>query len=169
MKIAMIVAMDKSGFIGKDGDLPWKISSDMNRFRELTSGDGFNAVVMGRKTWDSLPDPYRPLPERTNIVLSRDSGLRIDGAEVALYDGRAVEIGYSEGCDELWVIGGAEIYELMLQRCDEIHITTVHTSVKGDTRFPDWDRIHWVEEIIEENVASKHDEYSTTYSIWRRI
>ena len=169
MKIAMIVAMDESGFIGKDGDLPWKISSDMNRFRELTSGDGFNAVVMGRKTWDSLPDPYRPLPERTNIVLSRDSGLRIDGAEVALYDGRAVEIGYSEGCDELWVIGGAEIYELMLQRCDEIHITTVHTSVEGDTRFPDWDRIHWVEEIIEENVASKHDEYSTTYSIWRRI
>ena len=111
MKIAMIVAMDESGFIGKDGDLPWKISSDMNRFRELTSGDGFNAVVMGRKTWDSLPGQYRPLPERTNIVLSRDSGLRIDGAEVALYDGRAVEIGYSEGCDvqglvPLWVKGG---------------------------------------------------------------
>ena len=169
MKIAMIVAMDESGFIGKDGDLPWKISSDMNRFRELTSGDGFNAVVMGRKTWESLPDPYRPLPERTNIVLSRDSGLRIDGAEVALYDGRAVEIGYSEGCDELWVIGGAEIYGLMLQRCEEIHITTVHTSVEGDARFPDWDRTHWVEEIIEENIASKHDEYATTYSIWRRM
>lgn len=169
MKIAMIVAMDESGFIGKDGDLPWKISSDMNRFRELTSGDGFNAVVMGRKTWDSLPGKYRPLPERTNIVLSRDSGLRIDGAEVALYDGRAVEIGYSEGCDELWVIGGAEIYGLMLQRCEEIHITTVHTTVEGDTRFPDWDRTQWVEEIIEENIASKHDEYASTYSIWRRM
>ena len=169
MKIAMIVAKDESGFIGKDGDLPWKISSDMNRFRELTSGDGFNAVVMGRKTWDSLPGQYRPLPERTNIVLSRDSGLRIDGAEVALYDGRAVEIGYSEGCDELWVIGGAEIYGLMLQRCEEIHITTVHTTVEGDTRFPDWDRTQWVEEIIEENIASKHDEYASTYSIWRRM
>ena len=169
MKIAMIVAMDESGFIGKDGNLPWKISSDMNRFRELTSGDGFNAVVMGRKTWDSLPGKYRPLPERTNIVLSRDSGLRIDGAEVALYDGRAVEIGYSEGCDELWVIGGAEIYGLMLQRCEEIHITTVHTTVEGDTRFPDWDRTQWVEEIIEENIASKHDEYASTYSIWRRM
>ena len=169
MKIAMIVAMDESGFIGKDGDLPWKISSDMNRFRELTSGDGFNAVVMGRKTWDSLPGQYRPLPERTNIVLSRDSGLRIDGAEVALYDGRAVEIGYSEGCDELWVIGGAEIYGLMLQRCEEIHITTVHTTVEGDTRFPDWDRTQWVEKIIEENIASKHDEYASTYSIWRRM
>ena len=126
MKIAMIVAMDESGFIGKNGDLPWRMSSDLKRFKELTTGDGFNAVVMGRKTWDSLPDQYRPLPERTNIVLSRDSSLRIDGAEVALYDGRAVEIGYSEGCDELWVIGGAEIYGLMIQRCEEIHLSLIH-------------------------------------------
>ena len=169
MKIAMIVAMDESGFIGKDGSLPWRMSSDLKRFKELTSGGGFNAVVMGRKTWDSLPDQYRPLPERTNIVMSRDSGLQIDGAEVALYDGRAVEIGYSEGCDELWVIGGAEIYELMIQRCEEIHVTTVHTSVEGDARFPDWDRSQWAEDFVEENAASEHDEYASTYSIWRRI
>lgn len=168
MKIAMIVAMDESGFIGKDGDLPWRMSSDLKRFKNLTSGGGFNAVVMGRKTWDSLPDQYRPLPERTNIVLSRDSGLRIDGAEVALYDGRAVEIGYSEGCDELWVIGGAEIYGLMIQRCEEIHITTVHTSVDGDAKFPNWDKSQWVEDVIEKKVASGGDEFSSTYSIWRR-
>ena len=87
MKIAMIVAMDESGFIGKDGSLPWRMSSDLKRFKDLTSGDGFNAVVMGRKTWDSLPGQYRPLPDRTNIVMSRDSGLQLDGAEVALYDG----------------------------------------------------------------------------------
>ena len=168
MKIAMIVAMDETGFIGKDGDLPWRMSSDLKRFKNLTSGGGFNAVVMGRKTWDSLPDQYRPLPERTNIVLSRDSGLRIDGAEVALYDGRAVEIGYSEGCDELWVIGGAEIYGLMIQRCEEIHITTVHTSVDGDAKFPNWDKSQWVEDVIEKKVASGGDEFSSTYSIWRR-
>jgi len=169
MKISMIVAMDESGFIGKEGSLPWRISSDMKRFKDLTSGNGFNAVVMGRKTWDSLPDQYQPLPERTNIVMSRDSGLQIDGAEVALYDGRAVEIGYSEGCDELWVIGGAEIYALMIRRCEEIHVTTVHTSVDGDTRFPDWDTGEWVEDVIEEKEASEHDEYASTYSIWRRI
>ena len=169
MKIAMIVAMDESGFIGKDGSLPWRMSSDLRRFKDLTSGDGFNAVVMGRKTWDSLPGQYRPLPDRTNIVMSRDSGLQIDGAEVALYDGRAVEIGYSEGCDELWVIGGAEIYELRIQRCEEIHVTTVHTSVEGDARFPDWDKSQWAEDVVEENAASEHDEYASTYSIWRRI
>ena len=169
MKIAMIVAMDESGFIGKNGSLPWRMSSDLRRFKDLTSGDGFNAVVMGRKTWDSLPGQYQPLPDRTNIVMSRDSSLQIDGAEVALYDGRAVEIGYSEGCDELWVIGGAEIYELMIQRCEEIHVTTVHTSVEGDARFPDWDRSQWTEDVIEENAASEHDEYASTYSIWRRM
>ena len=169
MKIAMIVAMDESGFIGKDGDLPWRMSSDLKRFKELTTGDGFNAVVMGRKTWDSLPEPYRPLPERTNIVLSRDSSLRLDEAEIALYDGRAEEIGYSEGCDELWVIGGAEIYDLMIQRCEEIHVTTVHTSVDGDAMFPDWDRTLWTEDVIQENPASEHDDHASTYSIWRRI
>ena len=169
MKISMIVAMDESGIIGNGGDLPWRLSHDLSRFKKLTEGDGFNAVIMGRKTWDSLPGQYRPLPDRTNIVMSRDSGLQIEGAEVALYDGRAVEIGYSEGCDELWVIGGAEIYELMIQRCEEIHVTTVHTSVEGDARFPDWDRSQWAEDIIEENAASEHDEYASTYSIWRRI
>ena len=80
--------------------------------------------------------------------------------EVALYDGRAVEIGYSEGCDELWVIGGAEIYGLMLQRCEEIHITTVHTTVEGDTRFPDWDRTQWVEKsskkTLHQSMMSMH-------------
>ena len=68
MKIAMIVAMDEDGFIGKGNSLPWRLPTDMARFRELTVGDGFNSVVMGRKTWDSLPDSFRPLPERVNTV-----------------------------------------------------------------------------------------------------
>ena len=91
----MILAMDENNTIGIDGDLPWKLKSDMKRFRALTTGDGFNAVVMGRKTWDSIPERHRPLPDRLNIVMSRDSKLSLPGAEVALYDGRAIEIGYS--------------------------------------------------------------------------
>ena len=72
MKLAMIVAMDEDGCIGQQGDLPWRLKSDMLRFKSLTEADGFNAVIMGRKTWDSLPEAYRPLPERVNIVMSRD-------------------------------------------------------------------------------------------------
>ena len=86
MKMAMIVAMDEGGFIGRGGRLPWKLASDMARFKRLTEGDGSNSVIMGRKTWDSLPDSFRPLPERVNIVMSRDTGWLADGAETALYE-----------------------------------------------------------------------------------
>ena len=95
----MIVAMDEDGYIGNGNSLPWKLGSDLKRFKLLTVADGFNAVIMGRKTWDSLPDKYRPLPDRLNIVMSRDTNWDNDDAEVALYHGRAIEIAYADGCD----------------------------------------------------------------------
>ena len=95
--MAMIVAIDEDGFIGRGNELPWKLSSDMTRFKELTEADGFNSVIMGRKTWDSLPDAYRPLPERVNIVMSRDTNWQAEGAETAHYIGRAIELAYAEG------------------------------------------------------------------------
>ena len=92
MKMAMIVAMDEDGCIGQQNNLPWRLKSDMVRFKTLTEADGFNAVIMGRKTWDSLPDAYRPLPERVNIVMSRDMDWSHPEAENALYHGRAMRL-----------------------------------------------------------------------------
>ena len=168
MKMAMIVAMDEDGCIGHQGDLPWRLKSDMQRFKTLTEADGFNAVIMGRKTWDSLPDSFRPLPERINIVMSRDIGWSHDEAEVALYHGRAIEIAYAEGCDECWVIGGAQIYEMFIDRVEEIHVTTVHTSGSGDVKFPDWDRSGWVETVVEKLDADADNAHATSYSIWSK-
>jgi dihydrofolate reductase len=168
MKMAMIVAMDEDGCIGKQGDLPWRLKSDMLRFKNLTEADGYNAVIMGRKTWDSLPDSFRPLPERVNIVMSRDVNWSHDDAEVALYHGRAIEIAYAEACDECWVIGGAQIYQMFIDRIDEIHVTTVHTTGSGDVKFPEWDQSLWSEEIIEHTDADDENEFSTTYSIWKK-
>ena len=168
MKMAMTVAMDEEGCIGKQGDLPWRLKSDMIRFKNLTESDGYNAVIMGRKTWDSLPDSFQPLPERVNIVMSRDIGWSHDEAEVALYHGRAIEIAYAEACDECWVIGGAQIYEMFIDRVDEIHVTTVHTSGSGDVKFPDWDRSGWIESIVEKLEADADNEHATTYSIWTK-
>ena len=168
MKMAMIVAMDEDGCIGHQGDLPWRLKSDMQRFKSLTEADGFNAVIMGRKTWDSLPDSFRPLPERINIVMSRDIGWSHDEAEVALYHGRAIEIAYAEGCDECWVIGGAQIYEMFIDRVEEIHVTTVHTSGSGDVKFPDWDRSGWVETVVEKLDADADNAHATSYSIWSK-
>ena len=168
MKMAMIVAMDEDGCIGHQGDLPWRLKSDMQRFKSLTEADGFNAVIMGRKTWDSLPDSFRPLPERINIVMSRDINWSHDEAEVALYHGRAIEIAYAEGCDECWVIGGAQIYEMFIDRVEEIHVTTVHTSGSGDVRFPEWNRSEWVETVVEKLEVDADNAHATTYSIWKK-
>lgn len=166
--MAMIVAMDEDGFIGRGNELPWKLSSDMARFKELTEADGFNSVIMGRRTWDSLPDSYRPLPERVNIVMSRDTNWEAEGAETALYIGRAIELAYAEGSDECWVIGGSQVYEMFLDRVDEIHVTTVHTSGSGEVRFPEWDRDEWSEEVVERLGSDEKNEYDSTYSIWTR-
>ena len=168
MKMAMIVAMDEDGFIGRGNRLPWKLSSDMTRCKELTEGDGFNSVIMGRKTWDSLPDAFRPLPERVNIVMSRDTDWQAEGAETALYIGRAIELAYAEGSDECWVIGGAQVYGMFLERMDVIHVTTVHTSGSGEGKFPEWDRGEWSEEVVERVSTDENNEHDSTYSIWTR-
>ena len=168
MKIDMIVAMDEEGCIGIQADLTWRLKSDMVRFKTLTEADGFNAVIMGRKTWDSLPDSFRPLPERVNIVMSRDAGWSHPDAEAALYNGRAIEIAYAEACDECWVIGGAQIYAMFIERVEEIHVTTVHTSGSGDVKFPEWDRSQWTEPVVEKLDADDAYAFSTTYCIWQR-
>tara|TARA_B100000214_G_scaffold130030_1_gene92466 strand:+ start:227 stop:736 length:510 start_codon:yes stop_codon:yes gene_type:complete len=169
MKIAMIVAMDEEGAIGDSGRIPWRIKSDMERFRIITVGDGYNSVVMGRKTWDSLPDTFRPLPERNNIVMSRDTNWSEEGAETALYVGRAIEIAFAEGSEECWIIGGSQIYEMFIDRVEEIHVTRVHTKSNGDVSFPQWDKTEWSEEKIESRNKDLDNEYETTYSIWTKI
>ena len=168
MKIMMIVAMDEQGTIGQDEELPWRLSSDLKRFKKLTMADGFNAVVMGRKTWDSLPKKFRPLSERLNIVMSRDTKWSDEGVEIALYPGRAIEIAYANGCDELWIIGGAQIYELYLNRIDEIHLTRVHTRNSGNISFPDINWSEWEEEIIEILPKDDRNDHETTYSILKK-
>jgi len=168
MKIMMIVAMDDQGIIGQDGKLPWRLSSDLKRFKKLTVADGFNAVVMGRKTWDSLPIKFKPLPERLNIVMSRDTKWSAQGAEMALYPGRAIEIAYANGCEEFWVIGGAQIYKLYLDIVDEIHLTRVKTGNSGNINFPVLNWQEWKEEIIEKIPNDESNEYDTTYSILKK-
>jgi len=168
MKMAMIVAMDEGGFIGREDRLPWRLASDMARFKRLTEGAGSNSVIMGRKTWDSLPDSFRPLPERVNIVMSRDTGWLAEGAETALYVGRAIELAFAEGSEECWVIGGAQVYEMFLDRVSEIHVTTVHTNDSGDVKFSGWDRSEWSEEVIESLDSDDENECPSTYSVWTR-
>ena len=160
-----IAAASLNRVIGKDGDLPWHLPEDLKWFKKITSG---HAILMGRKTWDSLPETFRPLPERVNIVMSRDTKWSADGADAALYPGRAIEIAYAEACDECWIIGGAQIYAMYLDKVEEIHITSVHTTSNGDVSFPEWYRSEWSEDVIESTEADGENEFATTYSIWRK-
>jgi dihydrofolate reductase len=147
--VALVAAVARGGVIGRDGAIPWHLPEDLARFRELTTG---HPVVMGRKTWESLPDRFRPLPGRRNVVVTRSSDWFAQGAERA----GSVEdaLGLLEGEPEVYVIGGAEIYAAALPHADELLLTEIEADVEGDVSFPAWDRNAFEEVSREPHVAA---------------
>ena len=148
MKVTLVAAVARDGVIGRAGGLPWRIPEDMRRFRELTMG---HPVLMGRKTWDSLPDRFRPLPGRRNVVLTRNPVWQGAGAERAASLEEALEVLAAEGC--VFVVGGGELYAQALPLADELLLTEIDLEVEGDTRFPVWDRGDFDETSREEHVS----------------
>jgi dihydrofolate reductase len=136
--ISFVVAVSRNGVIGDGGGLPWHISTDLKRFKEITMG---KPVVMGRKTWDSLPK--RPLPGRRNIVITRQQGYQAPGAEVVRSAEEAVALCAAEA--EIAVIGGGEIYRLFWPLVDRLYLTEVDLEVAGDTHFPELRPEEWQE------------------------
>jgi dihydrofolate reductase len=127
--LALIWAQAADGVIGDQGKLPWHLPEDLSRFRDLTMG---STVVMGRATWESLPDRVRPLPGRRNIVLSRQSGWRAAGATTA----SSLEGALASTSGSVWVIGGASVYRSALPRADLLEVTEVEGSFAGDAYAP---------------------------------
>lgn len=135
--VAAIVAMDEGRVIGKDGALPWHLPQDLAHFKALTSG---HVVVMGRKTWESLPPKFRPLPGRVNIVVSRNpQALELPSgsyAAASIDEALAIAGRVADADRIIWIIGGAEIYKAALPLCDELHLTLVFGSHSGDASLP---------------------------------
>jgi dihydrofolate reductase len=148
VRISLVAAVARGGVIGRNGALPWRLPEDARRFRELTMG---HAVVMGRRTWDSLPERFRPLPGRRNVVVTRNPGWSADGAERAgsLDDA----LGLLAGAAQVFVIGGGELYAEALARSDELLLTEIDAGVEGDTWFPAWERREFEELAREEHVS----------------
>lgn len=138
--IILIAAVARNGVIGKDNALPWHLPEDMRHFKALTTG---HAVLMGRKTWESLPPKFRPLPNRRNIVLTRDASYVAPGAIVVHSLDAAVKVGAGETA--LFVIGGAELYRHMLPLADRLELTEIDADFEGDAHFPACDRSQWRE------------------------
>lgn len=146
--LTLIAAVAKNGAIGKDNRLLWNLPEDMQRFKKLTLG---HAVLMGRKTWESLPEKFRPLPGRRNIVVTRNPGYRLSGATVAHTPSEAIA---AAGDESIFVIGGAEIYREALPLADRLELTEVDDAPEGDAFFPMVDRLLWNETARESRPAT---------------
>jgi len=131
MELKLIYARSRNGVIGRDGQLPWHLPADLAHFKQTTLGQ---AVVMGRKTWDSLPERFRPLPGRTNIVITRQTDWHAAGALVAHSLDQAMSLCPAPG--PLWVIGGAEIYAQALPLASTVVVTEIDVEVQGDAHAP---------------------------------
>lgn len=165
MTITLVVAIAEGGVIGREGGLPWRLSTDMKRFKTVTMG---HPVVMGRRTWESFPK-RGPLPGRTNIVITREPDYEAEGAIVAHSLEEALEIAAkSPGAEDICVIGGGQIYGEVMPRADRLDVTHVLASVAGDTRFPEIRAEEW-RPVSEEFVpAGEKDDHPTRRVVYDR-
>lgn len=152
--ISLILAMADNGVIGNKGGIPWRLPEDMRHFKSLTLG---KPNIMGRKTWESLPK--KPLPGRTNIIVTRDRNYRAEGATVVATIDEALGRAKAENPEEIMIIGGAEIYRASLPRATRIHLTEIHADIKGDTTFK-FDRNGWAEVAREDHKTEDGVAYS---------
>ncbi|WP_339913895.1 dihydrofolate reductase [uncultured Brevundimonas sp.] len=169
--LALVVARGRNGVIGRDGDLPWKLRSDLQRFKAITVG---KPCIMGRNTWESLP--LRPLPGRLNIVLTRDEGYEADGksrgALVCTTLDEALDIAREHGAedevDEICVIGGTALFAATLGRARTLYITEVEAEPVGDALFPPFDESAFEEVTSERHEPGEKDDHAFTFRVLKR-
>jgi dihydrofolate reductase len=149
LKVSLVAAVARDGVIGRDGGIPWRLPEDLARFRDLTMG---HPVVMGRRTWESLPDRFRPLPGRRNVVVTRNPDWTAQGADRAGSVEDALDL--LAGEPEVFVIGGGEIYTAALPHADELRLTEIDADVEGDTTFPTSDPGEFEETARENHVSA---------------
>ena len=165
MRISILVACSTNQVIGRDGDLPWRLSADLKRFKRLTMG---HPILMGRKTLQSIG---RLLPGRQTIVLTRNPEFEFPGA-IVVHDWATAVAKASEAESskepELFVVGGAEIYRLALPFVDRIHLTRVHAEIDGDTLFPELDDSQWQVVNEEDHKSDEKNEYDYSFATLER-
>ncbi len=167
MRLSLIVAFTENGVIGKDNDLPWRLAGDLKRFKEITLG---KPIVMGRKTFESIG---RPLPGRTNIVMTRAPGYSAPGIMPVCDFTNAVALGKiaaaKTDADEIMVIGGASIYSEALLLVDRLYITEVHCEIEGDVTFPKINPAEWIEISRNHFAAEPNETCDYSFVVYDRV
>ena len=154
MIISIIAAVAKNRVIGKANDLPWRLPDDMKFFMQTTNG---HHVIMGRKNYESLPEKFKPLPNRTNIVVTRQKNYGATGCTAVHELSDGINLAKANDEKELFIIGGAEIYKLALPITDTLYLTEIDAEIDGDTFFPEWNKQNWKEISRQHHpVDSKH-------------
>ena len=157
--ISIVVAYSSNRVIGRKGGIPWRLPTDLRRFRELTSG---GVVVMGRKTFESLPAAYRPLPDRRNIVLSSDPRCEARGAEVLA----SLPVALEAAGPDCFVIGGGATYAQALRHCERVYATEIAELLEGDTSFPVLPEHEWC--CAESSEAIVENGYEFSFKVYER-
>jgi dihydrofolate reductase len=166
MIVSAIAAMARNRVIGKNNDLPWRLPDDMKFFMETTKG---HHVIMGRKNYDSLHDKYKPLPQRTNIVITRQEDFAAPGCIVLHAVQPALEIAKTNSEPECFIIGGAEIYKLAMPYTTRLYLTEIEADIEGDTYFPEYDKSQWKEISRKHHPADARHPYAFDIVVYDRI
>ena len=155
--LSAIVAMAENRVIGKNNQLPWHLPADLNHFKAITSG---HPILMGRKTYESIG---KPLPNRTNIIITRDNGYLAPGCVVVTSIEAALQQASAENSDEMFIIGGAEVYRQLWPHIQRIYLTLVHQEFEGDAFFPELNRNEWKQIHYETYPANEKNPYPYTF------
>lgn len=164
--ISIIVAVDENNAIGKNNQLLWHLPADMKIFKEKTTG---HCVITGRKNYESIPEKFRPLPNRTNIVITRQKDYSAPGALVVHSLQQAIEKAMTTGDNEIFIIGGGEIYAQSIPLADKIYLTKVHATFEADTFFPKLNMNEWQITLSKYFNADEKNKYSFTFFELNRI
>ncbi|SKC49321.1 dihydrofolate reductase [Ohtaekwangia koreensis] len=165
MKISLIAAHAQNRVIGKNNDLPWHLPDDMKFFMTTTQG---HYCIMGRKNYDSIPAKFKPLPKRTNIVVTRQQDFQAPGCIVvnAIEDGLALARKNEE--TEVFIIGGAEIYKTSLSSADRLYLTEIQAVIDGDVYFPEFKKEEWKEVSRQHHPADQRHIYAFDFVVYER-
>jgi dihydrofolate reductase len=165
MTISMIAALTRNRLIGVNNGLPWHLPDDMKYFMQTTKG---HHVIMGRKNYDSIPEKFRPLPNRTNIVVSRQANLQLPQCEVVHSLKEGLDLARNADESETFIIGGSAIYQLGMPVADRLYLTEIQAELSGDTYFPEFDKKQWSEVSRTPHASDARHAYGFEFVIYER-
>jgi dihydrofolate reductase len=165
MIISLIAALTKNRVIGKNNDLPWHLPDDMKYFMQTTKA---HHVIMGRKNYESIPEKFRPLPNRTNIVVTRQKDFSAPGCRIVNTLEEGIKLAREAGENELFIIGGSEIYALGMPYANQLYLTEIDANVDGDTYFPSFNKVEWQEQSRTHHEADARHAYAFDFVVYKK-